>query len=365
VNILVLDPGREACECTYYGNDDGAPLVGRIPDCRDAALVGQHLRQLTARMGEADPAVRHGEPDVIGVRAAYGGSTFRHPVVAAPRVLAQIEALVPEAPLHLPLLLCLLRFCREEWPDVPAVVVFDTSFFVGLPAREHCYALDFELMQRAGLRRYGFHGILHQAAVRHVRWPGTLGDGPKGRFLSVCLDAQPEIAAVVGRQPLMVTGGATPLEGIPGETTSGELDPSITIQLAHELGWGPEQINAVLTRESGLYGLAGRHIGLAALFGTEDESLCLAREVIRHRMLLTCGAGMAAMGGVDAVVFSGRSAHVGRRLGPWLSARLRFRGGQGPVMWECFGEPLPRIIADIAVAEGIGAGTVSCAGQPT
>jgi acetate kinase len=155
----------------------------------------------------------------------------------------------------------------------------------------------------------------------------------------------------------MVTGGVTPLEGLPGETTCGEIDPSIVLALAsQETSPGTEMINLVLTRQSGLSAVAGRRITIGELLHSTDPSLRLAYDILRYRILLACGAAKAAMGDVEAVVASGRYAGEAGQLLEWLTERLaKGRGRTGEaVPWELFEEELPRIIADraeVAVSE--------------
>ena len=202
------------------------------------------------------------------------------------------------------------------------VLVFETAFFTGLPSREYLYALDADLPRVQGLRRYGFHGILHEAACREtVRRHHAERLRGMPRILSICLEPRPELAAVCGLQPVMVTSGATPLEGLPGQTSCGELDPSIVIALATEHGWGAEQINTALTQESGFKGLTGADATLEQLYKADSASSRLAREIFQYRLLLACGAGMAAMGGLDAIVFSGRFVSLGQPLFAWLQSQ--------------------------------------------
>jgi acetate kinase len=122
------------------------------------------------------------------------------------------------------------------------------------------------------------------------------------------------------------------------------------LMLARKQNWGPEQINTVLTQQSGLFGLVGHPVMLDDVFAPEPVDMELARSVLESRILSACGAGMAAMGGVDSIVFSGRFAQVGRILGPWLKARLTFRGGneQRPPNWLCFDESLDAVLSERA-----------------
>ncbi|MHB8972933.1 MAG: hypothetical protein ACYC3X_08460 [Pirellulaceae bacterium] len=234
-------------------------------------------------------------------------------------VLKDLAALVSQAPLHLPGLIELVKSLRSVFTGIPAVLVFETAFFADLPARERWYALDPAMMETRALWRSGFHGIFHDAAcLEAARQLGSRYP----RVLSVCLEPRPELAACVGRRPVMVTGGNTPVEGLPGERSCGDLDPSVVLKLAHDTHWGPEEASRILTQESGLRGLAERSVSLADVLQSSDDDLQLAKQVFQHSVLRACGAGIAAMGGLDAIAYSGRYAESGTVLHAWLSHRL-------------------------------------------
>jgi acetate kinase len=258
-------------------------------------------------------------PHVIGVRALFGGERFPGPVFATDAVLHDLASLAPQAPLHLPRLVELVKAMRSTFPNTPVALVFETSFFVNLPPRERWYGLDPELMESQAVRRFGYQGIFHDAACRDAARQLRLS---LPRVLSVCLEPRPELAACQGRRPVVVTSGNTPVEGLPGETTCGDLDPSVVLKLACDTRWGPEEVSRILTCESGLRGLLGRDVSLAELLRSTDDELQLARDLFGHCVLRACGAGIAAMGGLDAIVYSGRYAACGPVLHAWLSQRL-------------------------------------------
>ena len=169
------------------------------------------------------------------------------------------------------------------------------------------------------LRRVGFQGIYHEGACLDAA--RQLGIS-QPRILSICLEPRPELAACLGRWPVVVTGGTTPAEGLPGETCCGDLDPSVVLRIAQDLVGGLEETSHVLTRHSGLQGLTGRPVSLADVLTRSDPQLHLARELFLHAVLRACGAGIAAMGDVDAIVYSGRYATSGTALHAWLNQRL-------------------------------------------
>jgi acetate kinase len=236
------------------------------------------------------------------------------------------------------------------------MLAFETAFFVDLPDRERRYGIA-----DAQVRRFGYHGLYHQTAAEELQ--ARRAEGPT-RTISLCLEPQPELAAVIGHRPVFVTSGATPLEGLPGETTCGELDPTVVLALARARHWGPEQINDVLTHHSGLRGLLEPPTTLGDLLAgsdwpagdgrlppAADGSPAAARNLLAYRVLLAAGAAAAAMGGIDRLVITGRYASQGAGLGRWLARRLGVvaQSGLRPRVVSCL-TPLSRILADQAAA---------------
>ncbi len=283
-------------------------------------------------------------PDVIAVRGLYGGARFARPVFASDSVLVDLMDLSPQAPLHVPHLIQLVKQARRAFPQAPVVLVFETAFFVPLPEREQRYAIAPELLDSRSLRRFGFHGIFHEAACMNAARDLELADS---RVLSICLEPRPELAACRGGRPVMVTGGSTPAEGLPGETSCGDLDPSVVLKLADDNRMGPEGAGRLLTRESGLQGLAGRDVSLAEVLQGDDDELQLARDVFLHCLLRACGAGIAALGGLDAIVYSGCYADSAAVLHEWLNQRLK-QTTQHDTACLVHSRTLPQQLRDIA-----------------
>jgi acetate kinase len=343
LHYALLDSGGQEIELRGEGDCDDCPV--EPTDRWASASVASRVRALLRAGGLPR------RPDLIAVRVNFGGSELDGPVIYDDGVREILAGQVPLAPLHLPGMLVLLDAVRREWSGVPTVLVFETAFFVPLPRREHLYALDGDLTTRRKLRRYGYHGVHHQAACNYAAGRVSRDAAGPPLLISVYLGPHPEMAAVVGRRPVMVTSGATPLEGLPGHTSCGQLDPGIVLTLAESKRWGPEQIDQVLTQQSGLLGLVGHRITLGELFRDTSAETELARAVMRHRLLLAAGSGMAAMGGLDAIVFSGPFADLGEQLGAELAARLTFPASAriGPPPVFCFNEPLDRLVADQAL----------------
>lgn len=353
MNTLVLLPSQQKLAFGYFSNGWDQPIcAGQFDDYRNADGSRIALVELTRLLAEAGHAKNvSAQPDIIALRGIFGGTDFKKPALISPRVLRKLENLVPLAPLHIPALLALIHAAETAFKGVPIVLVFETSFFVDLPEREHLYAVDANLTRTVGVRRFGYHGILHGAACNQIaRQRHEMGVHSPAKVISICLEPRPEVAAVLGQKPLLVTSGATPLEGLPGQTTSGELDPSIVLMLAQKKGWGPEQINAVLTQQSGWLGLVGRMTTLAEIFVSHRPECELAKEIIQYRLLQACGAGIAALSGVDTMVFSGRYSAVGVSLGLWLKKKLELHRPGGSIAIELCQEPVERVLTETACA---------------
>ena len=316
MHTLILTPGHSALRYTFFLDQNLQPgPAGTLDDyrgpeaCRTALLAIRDCGD-TAKL------------KAIGVRAPFGGTEFRTPVVVDAQTAHRLETLIPAAPLHIPSLLELLRQCIQIFPGVPLMLTFDTAFFADLPDREALYALDTKLARTRGLRRFGYHGLLHEAACRQAAdVQGRQPASSAPRIISICLEPQPELAAVIGLHPVYVTGGVTPLEGLPGQTTCGDLDPGLVVLLSEELHCGPEQLNTLFTRESGLLGLTGSPLTFDELFTAPETQYSLARRLICYRLLQACGMAIAALGGLDVLVFSGRYLQAAKWIATWLQTQ--------------------------------------------
>ncbi|MBN1610217.1 MAG: acetate/propionate family kinase [Polyangiaceae bacterium] len=350
MGILTLRPGLRALRYAYFDRANEPPRAsGTVvrPPAPDklgdaaGALVDQAVR--ACRQEEPDNG-----PTLVAIRVAHGGPGFDRPVPVESGVLHELETLTPHAPLHLPAAIRMAEAAKRRIPDADCFFVFDTAFFCALPHRERLYGLDRETRREIGFERMGRHGLFHAAAsdvaTRELRCSGSPGPC---RTLSICLEPRPELAAVLGDRPIMVTGGLTPLEGLPGETTCGDLDPGVVLRMAFALNMGPEQIDRVLTRESGLSGLTGRRVNLDEVLAGTAEDVRAARRLFEYRLLLASGAGTAALCGIDAIALSGRYAGVGIPTVHWLIPRL-MRGLQAngrPIAVHVVDETLDQIMA--------------------
>lgn len=241
----------------------------------------------------------------IGHRIAHGGDSFSGPAEITPQIRAKIAELTPLAPLHNPANLEALDLAVEIWPDLPQWAVFDTSFHLTNPARATTYAVPAK-WRGAGLRRYGFHGTSHKYVAG--RAAEALGQDVRAlRILSLHLGNGASACAIAFGQSIDSSMGMTPLEGLVMGTRSGDVDPGLFGYLERHLGLGISEIEAALYSDSGLAGLTGssdmRDVEARAASGEADAQLAIHIYAYRARKYI--GAYAAAMGGLDALVFTG------------------------------------------------------------
>lgn len=263
-------------------------------------------------------------PDVIAHRVVHGGDRFGAAAQVTPDLLTTIEELTPLAPLHNPANLQGVRVAAEAFPGVPQVVVFDTAFHQTIPRFASQYAIPREVAQRHGIKKYGFHGTSHRWASERA---AALLVQPIGSLKTVVLHlgAGASACAVDGGRSVDTSMGFTPLAGLIMATRAGDLDPGVVTFLAREAGMTAAELDAMLNRESGLKGLAG-DADLRNVIAAADQGDAAAQDALdayTYRIATTVGGYAVAMGGLDALVFTGgvgeRSAVVRAAVGARLS----------------------------------------------
>jgi len=346
--VLVINSGSSSLKWTLIDADSDKPLakglVERIgeSEARHAWTAdGRRCEHISPAMDDHEAALQEVVrvlvglsdellPDLgglagVGHRVVHGGARFGEPVRVSPAVKADIEACVPLAPLHNPPNLAGIVACERLMPTVPQVAVFDTAFHRTLPDRARLYALPAELAAEQGLQRYGFHGISHRYVSERA---AAFLERPLSelRLITCHLGNGASLTAVQAGRSVDTSMGLTPLEGLVMGTRCGDVDAGLVLHLCRQLG--VEATDKLLNRKSGMLGLSGRSNDLreieeAAAGG--DSAAEAALQVYCYRILKYVGAYAAAMGGVDALVFTaGVGEHsevvrerVGSRLG-WL-----------------------------------------------
>jgi acetate kinase len=288
--------------------DDGRLASGVVERIGEAGGVADHaaaLRQVAAELSARGLGLDSPALAAVGHRVVHGGTRFTAPTVITDEVLAEIEKLVPLAPLHNPANITGIKVARALRPDLPQVAVFDTAFHATIPEAAARYAIDTATADRYGIRRYGFHGTSHAFVSRAAA--GLLGKDPaEVNVIVLHLGNGASASAVRGGVCVDTSMGLTPLEGLVMGTRSGDVDPAVVFHLERVAGMSTDEIDTLLNKKSGLLGLSGandmREIGRRMAAG--DERAQLAFDVYVHRLRRYIGAFSAVLGRVDAVVFT-------------------------------------------------------------
>ena len=243
--------------------------------------------------------------DVSVHRVVHGGANLTVSRRLDQEVEQEIDRLAPLAPLHNPVALNWIRATREVLgTDITQVAVFDTAFFTTLPEIARTYAIPHALAEKHGLRRYGFHGLAHQAMWR--KWCELHPNVPQGgRVISMQLGAGCSITAIDNGSPRDTSMGFSPLEGLMMATRSGDIDPGLVTFLQRQENLLPEQIDQLLNAQSGLLGVSGASADIRQLLELQDERARLAVDIYCYRARKYLGAYLAVLGGADAVIFGG------------------------------------------------------------
>jgi acetate kinase len=267
------------------------------------------------------------DADAVGHRIVHGGERFRGPTLIDAAVERGLRALTELAPLHQPRSLRALDLVRAVLPELPAVACFDTAFHASIPPAAATYALPAEWRERHGLRRYGFHGLSHAWAAR--RCAQLLGRDPAQLAIVSChLGAGASLCAVDGGRSCDTTMGFTPLEGLVMATRSGSVDPGMLLWLMERESLQPRDVEAALEHRSGLLALAGSADMRDVLARREqsDARASLAFEVYVHSLRAHIAAMAAALGRLDALVFTGGVGERSPAVRAAAAERLGFLG---------------------------------------
>ncbi len=246
------------------------------------------------------------EIGAVGHRVVHGGESFSRSVLIDDGVMDAIRDNIDLAPLHNPANIMGIEACRAVMPGTPMVAVFDTAFHQTMPKSSYIYALPYEVYEKYKVRRYGFHGTSHKFVAQQAA--KMLGKPLEDIKLITChLGNGSSVSAVKDGKVLDTSMGLTPLEGVPMGTRSGDLDPAILGFLMNKLNMNIDEMTAYLNKKSGILGISGissdfRDLIAAAKEGNERAQLGL--DVFCYRVRKYIGAYAAAMGGVDAVVFT-------------------------------------------------------------
>ena len=248
----------------------------------------------------------HDEIGAVGHRVVHGGENFTSSVIVNDEVKAAIEACCELAPLHNPANLIGIHACEELMKGVPNVAVFDTAFHQTMPAKAYMYGIPYELYEQYRIRKYGFHGTSHSFVSK--RAAEFLGMDYNNSKMIIChLGNGASLSAVLNGECVDTSMGLTPLEGLMMGTRSGDLDPSVVEFIAKKKGLDVSGVLNILNKESGLMGLSNISSDIRDIWaGIEEnnEFAILAMDIFCYRIAKYIGSYVAAMNGVDAIIFT-------------------------------------------------------------
>ena len=336
MNVLVINCGSSSLKYQLIDSDTEAVLAKGL--CERIGIDGRLIYQkagnykeiteasmpthkeaiqmvLEALTNEKTGAIKSlAEVNAIGHRIVHGGEKFASSAIITDEMIKAVEECNDLAPLHNPANLIGIRVCSELMPNVPQVGVFDTAFHQTMPSKAYLYGLPIEYYKNYKVRRYGFHGTSHSfVSKRAVEFLGLDKDNSK---VIVChLGNGSSISAVQNGKCVDTTMGLTPLEGVVMGTRSGSIDPAIVEYIAKKENLDLAGVMNVLNKKSGLQGMSGvssdmRDLRAAAAEGNEDAKNAI--EVLCYGIAKYVGGYVAAMNGVDAIVFT---AGIGENVG--------------------------------------------------
>ena len=303
-------------------NDEGRQLADEkldpwVRDGRDAVdVLAVWLRS------------KYGGARVLGVghRVVHGGARFAGPVIVDKKVLAELNGLIPLAPLHQPYNLAAIEAVFERLPDVPQVACFDTSFHHGHSPVAELIPLPRDLC-KSGLRRYGFHRLSYEYVASVL--PEVAPELARGRVIVAHLGSGASLCALKEGKSVDSTLGFTALDGLCMGTRPGALDPGVVLYLFQQLSLSPRDVETILYKKSGLLGISGISNDMRDLLGRDDADARLAVDYFVYRAAREIGALAAVLGGIDGLVFTAgvgeNSAEIRRRIceaSRWLGVEL-------------------------------------------
>ena len=296
MRVLVVNAGSSSLKVRLLHNDDLHASYDELPD----------------------PAP---EVDAVGHRVVHGGTRYVEPVIIDDTIERGLRELCDLAPLHQPRSLAGIEAARKLLPEVPHVACFDTAFHARMPAVASTYPLPAEWRRRFPLRRYGFHGLSHSWATIRA---ATMVAEP-GRLVICHLGAGASLAAVHEGRSVDTTMGFTPLDGLVMATRSGSIDPGLLLWLQDHGDLSSAELGDALEHRSGLLALAGS-ADMRELLGRTDEEAQLAVAIYLHRLCAGVAAMVAALGGLDTLVFTGGVGENAAAIRQRASDGLAFLG---------------------------------------
>jgi acetate kinase len=318
--IGVINAGSSSVKFSFYEGDrriltGQVEGIGAHPSAIAAGPNGEKLAPpdlgtkpptvpsevLPAILPWAREKLDHRRLAALGHRVVHGGLHHSRPAQVTAELLAELEALVPLAPLHEPHNLAPIKMAMTVNPELPQVACFDTAFHRTAPEVEQAFALPYSFYEE-GIRRYGFHGLSYEYIASVL--PEQAPEIADGRVVVAHLGNGCSACALQNRVSIATTMGFTALDGLPMGTRCGELDAGVVLHLIQQKGMSPEQLVDLLYRRSGMLGLSGISSDFRELLASDDPRARFAIEVFCYRVAGHIGSLTAALGGLDGIVFT-------------------------------------------------------------
>ena len=307
---------------------EGSNVTLKIGDNKQTKMVAlpSHTEAIkeVINMLLSGPLKSMDELSAVGHRVVHGGEIFKDSALVTPEVIAQIESLSDLAPLHNPANVLGIRAVEELLPNIPQVVVFDTSFHQTVKKEAYLYALPKEQYTKYKIRRYGFHGTSHA----YVAAEAAKLIGKQGKIITCHLGNGASICAIDNGKCVDTSMGFTPLAGMIMGTRCGDIDPFIPLYIMRSQNKTVDEVIELLNKKSGMYGICGysdnRDVEVHYLNGEEDS--IDAMNVYVHALLRFIGSFIAELGGVDAIVFTAGVGENGAIVRKLLMKRLEYLG---------------------------------------
>lgn len=320
--------GGEAIVMVQKGQEAKQKFTAPLRDI--AAALDFVIRWIASDQSQIEEVQSSSDIHAVGHRVVHGGELFSQSVIINDEVIKGIESCIDLAPLHNPNNLKGIRAARDVFGrKTPQVAVFDTAFHHSLPERAYIYAIPYHLYRRHRIRRYGFHGTSHRYVAYRYRMLRNL-TREQTHIITLHLGNGCSAAAIQNGSPVDTSMGLTPLEGLVMGTRSGDIDPAIVNLISSKEGLSAHEVETVLNTQSGLLGISGltndMRVLLQELGEHDDRRARLAVEVFCYRVRKYIGAYLAAMGGADAVVFTGGIGENSPEVRARICAGLEWAG---------------------------------------
>lgn len=321
--IAVVNAGSSSIKFAIFGAAEAPALrlkgliegIGASPRARlsgpggetllkeDLAAEGfDHAAATRTMMRLAAPWLDGADISVAGHRVVHGGGEFSAPLRVTDAILEKLAAFIPLAPLHQPHNLAVIKAIRAEHPQLPQVACFDTAFHTSQPPIAQAFAIPRKYSQ-AGVRRYGFHGISYEYVAGRLK--EIAPDVAKGRVIVAHLGNGASLCAMKGGKSVASTMGFTAVDGLMMGTRCGAIDPGVLVHMIDHYGLNARDLEDLIYRRSGLLGVSGISSDMRALRASSEPEAKEAIELFVYRIVREIGSLTAALGGLDAIVFTG------------------------------------------------------------